>query len=197
MDQINAMIASGNYNILLDAVKGLRNGIVYGCKVRAPHSLVMTLLWSRGPLPVMANRIFQATKQHGLNLGKFAFIFKLGIQLLSYIFGGKYQWHTALMGAICGFVFWGDRAPVNVQVNMYLLSRIISGFLHLYMEKTTLSPKPMAFRLYAAAMWASVMFLFFHHPQVLQTSLQSSMNYIYHDSDKYSNLKDLIVVNKL
>jgi hypothetical protein len=40
------------------------------------------------------------------------------------------------------------------------------------------------------------MYLFFHHPQVLQVSLQSSMNYIYHDSDKYSTVKDLILVNK-
>lgn len=195
MDAINSMIASGNYKLLLDAVKGFRNGVVYGIKVRAPHALVMTLLWSRGPIPDMAKKIYLAARQHGMNLGKFAFIFKIGVAILEKITGPQ-LWHAALMGAVCGALFWGDRSPVNVQVNMYLLSRILSGFVHLYLQKKGLNPSPVAFQMYAALMWACVMFLFYHHPDVLQVSLQSSMNYIYHDSNKYSTLKDLIWVNK-
>jgi peroxisomal membrane protein 4 len=195
MDIVNSMIASGNYKLLLDAVKGFRNGVVYGVRVRAPHTLVMTLLWSRGPIPEMAMKVYRAARQHGMNLGKFAFVYKIGVGLLALMMG-KQQWHAALMGAICGALFWGDRSPVNVQVNMYLLSRILSGFVHLYLEKRRVTPSPVAFKLYAATMWACVMFLFFHHPHVLQVSLQSSMNYIYHDSDRYSTLNDLLVVNK-
>ena len=74
MDALNGMIASGNYKLLFDAIKGFRNGLVYGIRVRAPHSLVMTLLWSRGPIPEMAMKIYKATRQHGMNLGKFAFV---------------------------------------------------------------------------------------------------------------------------
>jgi peroxisomal membrane protein 4 len=195
MDSLNGLIASGNYKILLDAIKGFRNGVVYGVRVRAPHTLIMTLLWSRGPVPEMAMKVFRAAKQHGMNLGKFAFIYKLGVAILGRLTGPQ-PWHAALMGAVCGALFWGDRSPVNVQVNMYLLSRILSGFIHLYLEKQKVTPSPVAFKLYAATMWACVMYLFFHHPQVLQVSLQSSMNYIYHDSDKYSTVKDLILVNK-
>ncbi len=196
MEVINQMIKSGDYKLLLDAVKGFRNGFVYGVKVRAPHALVMTLLWSRGPPMQMATRIFNATKQHGLNLAKFAFIFKILYGILGKLFGGNPQWHAAILGALCGFLFWGDNSPVNVQVNMYLLSRITSGFLFLWMTKSGVNLPPIAFRLYASVMWACVMFLFYHHPTVLQTSLQSSMNYIYRESDKYSNVRDLIVYNK-
>ena len=192
---VDEMIRSGNYKLLLDAVKGLRNGIVYGCKVRAPHSLVMTLLWSRGPIPDMAMKIFRATKQHGMNLGKFAFVFKLGLGILQKLTGGPAQWHSVVLGALCGFLFWGDRSPVNTQVNMYLLSRISSGFLFLWMEKSGVQLGPRAFRAYAALMWACVMFLFYHHPETLQASLQSSMNYIYRESDKYSGVHDLLLVN--
>ena len=197
MDAINAMIASGTYNPLLDAVKGFRNGVVYGCRVRAPHALLMTLLWARGPIPQMADRIFKATKQHALNLGKFAFCYKIGLGVLAKLLGGRAQWHTMLMGFICGFVFWGDRSPVNVQVNMYIFSRIVSGLVHLYLESNSISQQqPTAFKVYAGLIWAIVMWLFYYHPQVLQVSLQSSMTYIYKDSDVYTNFRDLVVYNK-
>jgi peroxisomal membrane protein 4 len=195
MQALDAMIASGNYKLLLDAVKGFRNGLVYGIRVRAPHALVMTLLWSRGPIPEMAMKIYRAARQHGMNLAKFAFTYKIGVALLAMVTGPQ-AWHSAVMGAVCGALYWGDRSPVNVQVNMYLLSRILSGFIHLYFEKKKVTPSPLAFKLYAATMWACVMYLFFHHPNVLQVSLQSSMNYIYHDSDKYTGVKDLVLVNK-
>ena len=197
MDVINSMIASGTYNPLLDAVKGFRNGIVYGTRVRAPHALLMTLLWSRGPIPVMAEKIFKATKQHAMNLGKFAFCYKIGLGILGQLFGGRQQWHTMLMGFICGFVFWGDRSPVNVQVNMYIFSRIISGLVHLWMESNSVNQtQPRAFKVYAGVIWAIVMWLFYYHPQVLQVSLQSSMTYIYKDSDKYTDLRTLVVHNQ-
>lgn len=196
MEVINSMIKSGDYKLLLDAVKGFRNGFVYGVKVRAPHAFVMTMLWSRGPPMQMATKIFNATKQHGMNLAKFAFIFKICYGILARLCGGNAPWHAAALGALCGYLFWSDNSPVNVQVNMYLLSRILSGFVFLYMSKSTVKLPPTAFKAYAAVMWACVMFLFYHYPEVLQTSLQSSMSYIYRDSDKYSNLRDLIVYNK-
>lgn len=196
MEPLNAMIKSGDYKLLLDAVKGFRNGFVYGCKVRAPHALVMTLLWSRGPPMQMATKIFNATKQHGMNLAKFAFVFKLLYGVLGKVTGGSAAWHSVVLGALCGFLFWGDNSPVNVQVNMYILSRILSGFAFLWMQQTATQLPPAVFRLYAAVMWACVMFLFYHHAGVLQTSLQSSMTYIYRESDKYSSVRDLIVYNK-
>lgn len=216
---INSLIASGRYKDILMLVKSFRNGLVYGCQVRAPHALVMTALWSRGPLKSMALRIFNATKQHGLGLGKFAFFYKAILLVLSKLNGGvTAPWHTFVAGAVCGYHCWGDRSAVHVQVNMYILSRILSGLIHLLMERSDVvnrltrnrpssvaagvegstppSTQNTAFRLYAGLIWGIVMFLFYCHPHVLQWSLQTSMQYIYKDSDEFTDAKSLLLYNK-
>lgn len=40
-------ILTPEYHDLLSIVKGFRNGLVYGAKIRFPHALVMTLLFRR------------------------------------------------------------------------------------------------------------------------------------------------------
>jgi peroxisomal membrane protein 4 len=40
------------------------------------------------------------------------------------------------------------------------------------------------------------MWLFRHHRQVLQPSLQSSMQYLYNDSDVFTSVSDWILRNK-
>lgn len=40
MDHIDAIISSGVYHDALSIVKGFRNGLVYGAKIRFPHALV-------------------------------------------------------------------------------------------------------------------------------------------------------------
>jgi hypothetical protein len=42
----------------LAVVKGLRNGIVYGAKVRFPHALVMSLLFRSGRCAAPTPRVF-------------------------------------------------------------------------------------------------------------------------------------------
>ena len=41
------LLEKGNHDVL-SLVKGFRNGLVYGAKVRFPHALVMTFLFRRG-----------------------------------------------------------------------------------------------------------------------------------------------------
>ena len=192
---LNAAITSGQYSTFLNLVKSFRNGLVYGVKVRFPHSLVMTVLFSRGPLEQMFSKIFLATKQHGLNLAKFALVYKFLILVLGKYSGQFVPLHAAVAGAIGGALCWGEATPVNVQINMYLLSRIISGFLFLFANNIKYNLPAPAFRVHASLMWASVMYLFYCHPEVLQGSLQSSMKYIYKDSEKYSNWKNLLLYN--
>ncbi len=194
-DVVAEMIKSGNYKLLLDVIKGFRNGFVYGCKVRAPHALVMTLLFNRGTLKEMWDRIYRATKTHGMNLGKTAFTFKLLHGLLAKLLGGRQPWHSAVAGFVCGYLFWGDQNPVNVQVNMYLLSRIISALLFVLISSNSVQLPANSFRLYAAVMWSIVMWLFFNHSGSMQNSLAGSMKYIYVESDQYSGLRDLLLVN--
>ena len=41
-------------------IKGIRNGIVYGAKIRAPHALVMTFLFKDGPCVCSSHKYFDA-----------------------------------------------------------------------------------------------------------------------------------------
>ncbi|XP_057358900.1 peroxisomal membrane protein 4 isoform X2 [Manis pentadactyla] len=45
---VNALLRKRRYHAALATLKGFRNGAVYGAKIRAPHSLVMTFLFRSG-----------------------------------------------------------------------------------------------------------------------------------------------------
>lgn len=45
---IQSMLTSTSLQPFLEIIKGFRNGIVYGIKVRFPHALVMTFLFRSG-----------------------------------------------------------------------------------------------------------------------------------------------------
>jgi peroxisomal membrane protein 4 len=182
------VVAPLSYASLVQVLMGLRNGIIYGVKVRFPHALVMTLLFNRTDPSEMASKIFFATKQHAINLGSFVVLFKACLVLLRLVSSGSKSWHSFLAGLVCGGYVWGDNNPVNMQINMYLLSRILQGFLNLYLQKNgtgklPLIPSGRGFRVFGAMMWACVMWLFYTNSKLLQGSLASSMNYLYRESD--------------
>ncbi|KAM6164956.1 peroxisomal membrane protein 4 isoform 3-T3 [Rhynchocyon petersi] len=45
---VNALLRNRRYHTALAMLKGFRNGVVYGAKIRAPHALVMTFLFRSG-----------------------------------------------------------------------------------------------------------------------------------------------------
>jgi peroxisomal membrane protein 4 len=143
----------------------------------------------------IAKKVYENSKQHGLNLAKTAVVFKALMMVLARLTGGPQQWHALLSGAVAGYLCWGVQNPINVQVNMYLLSRILSGLLFVLVNRYELSLPSWAFKGFAAVMWAIVMHLFTHYPGSLQLSLLSSMTYIYNESNVYSGLRDLLLVN--
>ena len=195
MELVNSAIASGKYNVILAALKAFRNAVVFGCKIRAPHTLVVSLVWSKNRDPMtLLKKIYSLTSTHALNLAKFAALFKLLFFALGKVNGGQKAWHAPLSGLIAGSLFWGDPNPVNVQVLMYLVVRSLSGFVHIYLGKT--KPPAYWFRIYAGITWACAMFLYYSYPETLQTTLHQSMEYIYTDSDRFTGLYDLLVVNK-
>jgi peroxisomal membrane protein 4 len=49
---------------------------------------------------------------------------------------------------------------------------------------------------FAAITWGTVLWLFDNYPQVLQNSLQSSMTYLYKDSNVWTSIKNFLVYNK-
>lgn len=203
------MIRTSDYRPLFDAVKAFRNGLVYGVRVRAPHTLVLSLVWGKGLSPwQILEKVASASKQHGLNLGMSAACFQLLHGLMGMLLKGRTTAATTgcsptlssvlatfLCGAVAGSLFWGERNPINTQVSMYLLSRVLSGLLWHVMKRSGLDAPPAAFRTFTAVMWGLVMVLFVYDPDSLQSSLQSSLHYIYRDSTKYSGWYDLIAVN--
>uniref|UniRef100_A0A5F5PJJ6 Peroxisomal membrane protein 4 n=1 Tax=Equus caballus TaxID=9796 RepID=A0A5F5PJJ6_HORSE len=45
---VNALLRKRRYHAALAMLKGFRNGVVYGVKIRTPHALVMTFLFRSG-----------------------------------------------------------------------------------------------------------------------------------------------------
>ncbi|TRY58616.1 hypothetical protein DNTS_007616 [Danionella cerebrum] len=86
---------------------------------------------------------------------------------------------------------------IYFQINMYLLSRILFGLSRLAVEKGILpQPRKDPFPLFATLVWGIVLWLFEYHPHTLQPSLQSSMNYLYHDSNTWHDITDFLIYNK-
>lgn len=206
--KLDALIQSGQYRPILEAIKAFRNGFVYGVKVRAPHTLVMSLVWSKSSsLTQVLEKVIKASKQHGLNLGLTAMTFKIVTSLLKYLVaqlsssgGAPISSATSMLihffsGLVAGGLFWGEQNPINTQVCMYLLSRVISGLMWTLIGKYNVKLPPAAFRTFAAVMWGLVLVLYMHSPEALQPSLQMSMGYIYKESEAFTGVYDLVVVN--
>ncbi|RNF27168.1 peroxisomal membrane protein 4 [Trypanosoma conorhini] len=193
---IDDMIRSGKYKVLLDAIKGFRNGFVYGVRIRAPHALVLNVVWSHAPWRVKARRIYAATRKHSISLGLAGLTVSLVRSILRKLQGEPHMWHSALAGFIVGSVFWGEQSPVTVQMSMYILSRILSAMLFILAGKYGWKIPPNAFRFYSGVLWMIVMPLFLYHGEAVQPSMRTAMQYIYQDNEKYSSWYDLLWVNR-
>lgn len=58
MDAVQAILANPSYNDYLSVLKGARNGLVYGAKVRFPHALIMAILFGRGEYVLIPRQIY-------------------------------------------------------------------------------------------------------------------------------------------
>ena len=84
-----------------------------------------------------------------------------------------------------------------VQINLYLLSRVIYGIAKLLVSKGIIpTPQTDVFPWFAAIMWGLTLWLFEYDRKCLQPSLTSSMTYIYKDSDKWDSLRNFLIHNK-
>uniref|UniRef100_A0A0N5CDQ7 Peroxisomal membrane protein 4 n=1 Tax=Strongyloides papillosus TaxID=174720 RepID=A0A0N5CDQ7_STREA len=185
-----------SYNSLLTVVKGFRNGLVYGAKIRAPHALVMTFLFQNGTFLEKLNRVFMLTKQHALNLAKFVFIYKGSRVILEYLFGQNISWQSFISAFLGGYYIFGKNNNVNMQINLYLLSRIMLALSKLAVKQDIIQePESPIFPWFGAFVWGIVLWLFEVHPELLQKSLFSSMKYLYHDSNKFKNFTTFLWKN--
>ncbi|XP_006881512.1 PREDICTED: peroxisomal membrane protein 4 [Elephantulus edwardii] len=194
---VNTLLRKRRYHAALALVKGFRNGLVYGVKIRAPHALVMTFLFRSGSLRDKLRAILQATYMHSRNLALFVFTYKGLCTLQSHVQGETYQVHSFLAAFIGGLLLFRDNNNINLQINMYLLSRVLFALCRLGVEKGYIpQPKWDPFPLVTAVVWGLVLWLFEYHRPTLQPSLQSSMTYLYDDSNVWHDISDFLIYNK-
>ncbi|XP_012610604.1 peroxisomal membrane protein 4 isoform X1 [Microcebus murinus] len=194
---VNALLRKRRYHAALAMVKGFRNGAVYGAKIRAPHALVMTFLFRNGSLREKLRAILQATYTHSRNLACFVFTYKGLCALQSHVQGKTYQFHSFLAAALGGMLVFGANNNINSQISMYLLSRVLFALCRLGMEKGYIpEPKRDLFPVFTAVVWGLVLWLFEYHRPTLQPSLQSSMTYLYDDSNVWHDISDFLIYNK-
>ncbi|XP_032897708.1 peroxisomal membrane protein 4 [Amblyraja radiata] len=194
---LNLLLRQRRLHGALAAVKGFRNGVVYGAKIRAPHALVMTLLYKKGSLQDKLKAIALATYTHSRNLSLFVVTYKCLLGAQRWWQGKEGQLHSFLAACVGGWLVFGDNNHINSQINMYLLSRVLFGLSRLAVEKGYLpATKRDPFPLFATLVWGLVLWLFEYHPHTLQPSLQSSMTYLYDDSNVWHDLSDFLVYNK-
>ncbi|ORZ33246.1 peroxisomal membrane protein 4 [Catenaria anguillulae PL171] len=198
MDSLTRFISDPANHDTLALVKGFRNGIVYGAKIRFPHALVMTFLFREGPLRTKFRFILDATRQHSWNLGRFVLIYKTLLLVLRKAQGNKESKIDAFIaGTVGGYLIFGENNNINQQIVLYLFSRIMIGLAKLAVKESVIPDPPQdPFPMFAAVVWGIVMWLFRHNRDTLQSSLQASMQYLYNDSDMWKSLKTLLWHNK-
>nr|XP_002747265.3 peroxisomal membrane protein 4 [Callithrix jacchus] len=194
---VNALLRKRRYHAALALLKGFRNGAVYGAKIRAPHALVMTFLFRNGSLREKLRAVLQATYIHSRNLACFVFTYKGLCALQSRIQGKTYQVHSFLAAFLGGLLVFRENNNINSQVNMYVLSRVLFALSRLAVEKGYIpEPKWDPFPVVTAVVWGLVLWLFEYHRPTLQPSLQSSMTYLYEDSNVWHDISDFLIYNK-
>ncbi|RMY70377.1 hypothetical protein D0863_05815 [Hortaea werneckii] len=217
MDNLKALQESIEKNIILNPkyhdplvlVKAIRNGLVYGSKVRFPHALVMIFLFRSGTVQEKIKLIYKATRQHATNLAKFALLYKSSMLALKGVNGGKEQSVHSFVAGLFGsyWVFGHGKAgtsSVNQQICIYVFARVVLAFAKLAVqppgdnslvgsrygghggkgllglnEEQLQRVRQNSWPVFASLSWACVMWLFRWYPETLQPSLRSSMQYMY------------------
>lgn len=177
---------------IISSLKGLRNGMYYGGKIRFVHSLVMTILFRSGPIKAKIISILKLTWEHARNLGSFVFMYKSLVCILRNLFKSRSLVFNFIAGFFCSYFFLSrENTPVNMQIMLYLLSRNILALSN--MVSVNYLNNFNGFTVTSMTVWGIVMFLFEYNSKKLQNSLAASMDFIYKESDKkYESFLDFI-----
>ncbi|PWN39960.1 peroxisomal protein [Ceraceosorus guamensis] len=196
---LESIILNPAYHDPLAVVKAARNGLVYGAKIRFPHALVMSILFGRGSMQDRMRFVFKATKQHSLNLCKFASLYKALTILLRRTNGGKPRSLDSFIGGVVGgYVVFGERNAVNEQIVLYCIARVVSALLPREpVAENWPSHKPIptdskTFTIFAGLVWGAVMWTFDQRRQTLQNGLVNSMDYLYINAEKWNSLRNFL-----
>ncbi|EGC44667.1 peroxisomal protein [Histoplasma capsulatum var. duboisii H88] len=213
IEKLDKLVLDADFAPFLAVLKGARNGAVYGAKIRFPHALVMIFLFRSGSIREKAWLVFKATRQHARNLSLFATIYKSTMIALKYIgpngWGKEGPYDTFVAGLLGGYLVFGkSRGSVSKQIVIYIFARVMLAMAKMSVEPGThrlshlITPEARdkiyanAWPAFASLSWAFVMYIFRWHPAAIQSSLRSSMTYIYADSDHWDSLRTLLIHNK-
>ncbi|KAF2118448.1 mitochondrial carrier domain-containing protein [Lophiotrema nucula] len=223
---LEKIVLDPKYHDILALVKGIRNGIVYGTKVRFPHALVMIFLFRSGSFRTKCLLVYRATRQHARNLALFALVYKSSMLLLKNISptGKERHYDAFVAGLLGGYTVFARTInnSVSQQIVIYVFARVVLAIAKLAVQSRDVGGgqkgigepgggggwevlgrgewrKEVArngWPVFASLSWAMVMYVFRWHPESLQTSLRSSMQYIYVQSDDWDSLRTFIWHNK-
>ncbi|PWY89327.1 peroxisomal membrane protein 4 [Aspergillus heteromorphus CBS 117.55] len=213
MSSLDTLVTNPDLAPLLSLFKGIRNGAVYGAKVRFPHALVMIFLFRSGTIREKAKLVFKATRQHARNLATFALIYKSAMIVLRNInpaeVGKEGRYDSFFAGLLGGYAVFGrHKTSITQQIVIYIFARVVLALAKLSVRpnmhplSSLIGPdartkmESHAWPVFASVSWALVMYIFRWHPETLMSSLRSSMVYIYADSDHWDSFRNLLIHNK-
>ncbi|WPG97988.1 Hypothetical protein R9X50_00077100 [Acrodontium crateriforme] len=219
---VEKIILDPKYHSPLVLVKAIRNGLVYGTKVRFPHALVMIFLFRSGTIREKIWLVYKATRQHAMNLARFALLYKSSMMALKGVNGGKEESiHTFLAGLFGGYWVFGHgkgaSSSVNQQIVIYVFARVMLALAKLAVqppgdnslvggsyggrggkgmlgltEEQLAMVRQNSWPVFASLSWASVMWIFRWYPETLQPSLRSSMTYIFANSEHWHDFQSFV-----
>jgi len=160
----------------------------------------MIFLFRSGTFRQKCWLVFKATRQHARNLAVFALIYKSSLLVLQHTSSdGKVAPYHPFVGGLLGgyYVFGRHQNSVNQQIVVYVFARVMLALAKLAVKpreaasgearggiglisdpRTKEMVTKHAWTAFASLSWASVMFLFRYHPEIIQPSLRSSMTYM-------------------
>ena len=101
--------------------------------------------------------------------------------------GKEGSYDTFLAGLLGGYVVFGrnGHSSVNQQIVIYVFARVVLAFAKMTVQKGGIVPTELrervtgsAWPVFAAVSWGAVMWLFRWHPNTIQPSMKSSMQYM-------------------
>lgn len=183
MDHVSENTACNHTSCILSAFRGLRNGVYYGARLRFLHSLFIAILFKKGSSKELLTSICELTFEHAKNLGFFVFFYKAVVCFLNALRGKGSKYHSLISGSSVGYVVFRKKTMVNNQIVLYLLGRFIVGAGE-KLVKQEIIPQRNFYPVMVALVFGTLMFLFEDDRKNLSSSLASTMNFIYKESDK-------------
>lgn len=164
----------------------------------------MIFLFRSGSLRSKCWLVFKATRQHARNLGLFAFVYKTTMLLLKHTSptGKERHYDSFLAGLLGGYTVFGRTIhnSVSQQIVIYVFARVALALAKLAVQPRSvgdvkgggggwgLLDERSGLRKelvkngwvgFASLSWAMVMYVWRWHPEAVQPSLRSSMNYMW------------------